>query len=57
MAFNLPVFEQIMNAVAIKTKEVNRMQLAGNETELSNNCNELLHQWPSLLSGVAQAFP
>lgn len=44
MAFNLPVFEQIMNAVAIKTKEVNLMQLAGNETELSNNCNELLHQ-------------
>lgn len=43
MAFNLPVFEQIINAVAVKTKEVNRIQLPGNETELSN-CNELLHQ-------------
>lgn len=37
MAFNLPMFKQITNVVAIKTKEVNRIQLAGNETEPSNN--------------------
>lgn len=41
MVFNLPVFEQIINVVAIKTKEVNQIQLAGNETEPSNNYNEL----------------
>lgn len=30
--FNLPVFEQIINVVAIKTKEVNGIQLSGNGT-------------------------
>lgn len=43
--------------MAIKTKEVNRIQLAGNETEPSNNCKELLHHWPSLIPAMAQAFP
>lgn len=43
------VFEQITNVVAMKTKEVNGIQLAGNETELSNNYKELLHQRPGFI--------
>lgn len=45
--FNLPVFEQIINVVAIKTKEVNQIQLAGNETEPSNNYHELCSSDPA----------
>ena len=37
----------------LKTKEVNRIQLAGNEIDPNNNYNELLHQWPRLIPAVA----
>lgn len=37
MVFNLPVFEQIINVVAMKTKEVNRIQLAGSKTNPCDN--------------------
>lgn len=62
MAFNLPVFEQIINTVAIETKEVNRIQLADSETEqvttAMNSCNTglasyLLWRRPSLKPTVA----
>lgn len=48
-----PVFEQIINVVAIKTKDADQMQLAGNETESSNSCNELLHQCLDLIPTMA----
>lgn len=34
VVFNLPAFEQIINVVAIKTKEVNQIQLVGKENQV-----------------------
>lgn len=36
---NPPVSEEIINVVVIKTREVNRIQPAGHETETSKNGN------------------
>lgn len=37
--FSLPVFEQIINGMAMKTKEVNCIQLADSKTKPSDNSN------------------
>jgi hypothetical protein len=57
MVFNLPVFERIINVVAMKTKEVNQIQLAGSKTEPSDNSNLGTRQPSCCTSGRMDRHP
>lgn len=47
VVFNLPAFEQIINVVAIKTKEVNQIQLVGKENQVTITKNSAQVTQPS----------